>query len=166
MIKRLVFVSSLIRRISTVCRKRQSWPDHELLIHVLLALTAPLSAVAQAPSIRPQGLVNATTQLSSSSVPVATRGGMVSIFGNNFSTTTASAHTVPIPTELPGTTTQVLFGGILAPLLFVSPTQINVLVPFELLDSSLVDLVVRNENGESAPLKVTILTQDPAIVSV
>ena len=123
-------------------------------------------AQAQTPTINPLGLVNAATGRSSSSVPVAARGSIVSIFGKNFSTATASADRVPLPIQLPGTGTQVLFGGIAAPLFFVSPAQINAQVPFELPDVSSVDLVVRNEFGASAPLNVTLLAQDPGIFVV
>jgi uncharacterized protein (TIGR03437 family) len=56
---------------------------------------------------------------------------------------------------------QVMFGSIPAPLLFVSPNQINAQVPFELLDVSSVDLVVQNGNENSAALQVTL--RDPGI---
>ena len=131
-----------------------------------LCSTAWFLAQAQTPVINPLGLVNAATGRSASSVPVAARGSIVSIFGNNFSSTTASANGLPLPTQLPGTGTQVLFGGIAAPLFFVSPTQINAQVPFELPDGSSVDVVVRNENGASAPLQVTLLPQDSGIFYV
>src|SRR5580704_5987786 len=133
---------------------------------ICLLLLADTAALAQAPSIQPNGLVNATTHLSSSSVPVAARGSIVSIYGNNLSSTTVASSGNPVASELPGTHTQVLFSGLAAPLFFVSPTQINAQVPFELPDSSSVDVVVRNEEGSSAPLQVTLLTQDPGILYV
>src|ERR1700722_18473760 len=106
-----------------------------------LFLTFCLCAVAysQAPAINPQGLVNAATGKSASSIPVAARGSLVSIYGSNFSTIVVAANSAPIPTKLPGTETEVWFDNIAAPLLFVSPTQINAQVPFELPDASAVE---------------------------
>jgi uncharacterized protein (TIGR03437 family) len=53
-----------------------------------------------------------------------------------------------------------------AALLYVSPSQINAQVPFELPDVSSVDLVVQSAGGNSAALNVTLLAQDPGIFSV
>lgn len=131
----------------------------------LLCLLAPLSAQAQTPAIDPGGLVNAATLLRFS-VPVAVRGSIVSIFGNNFSSATVTADSLPLPTQLPGTGTQVLFGGVPAPLFYVSPTQINAQVPFDLPESGFVDVVVRNEGSGSPPLQATLVAQDPGIFLV
>lgn len=111
------------------------------LLLCLLFLAAAPAAQAQTPAINLQGVVNAATGRSASSVPVAARGSLVSIYGDNLSGTTASANRLPLPTQLPGTGTQVFFGGIAAPLFYVSPTQINAQVPFELPNSGSVDLV-------------------------
>ena len=75
---------------------------------------------AQTPTIYPNGLVNAATCQSSSSVPVAARGEIVSIYGTNLSNVTLVNYVFPVPTQLGGT--QVFFGDLLAPLLYVSPT--------------------------------------------
>ena len=91
---------------------------------------------------------------------------MVTIYGKDLATVTATAGPPPIPTKLPGTVTEVLFGGLAAPLFYVSPTQINAQVPFELPDSTTVDLVIRGENGVSDPLRVTLVAQDPGIFSL
>lgn len=52
---------------------------------------------------------------------------IVSAFGSNLATTTASATSTPLPTTLGGTT--VMVDGRAAQLFFVSPTQINYLIP-------------------------------------
>src|SRR5437867_1874878 len=101
---------------------------------LILGLALSLSIRAQTPVVVPQGFVNAATGRSAFGVPVAARGSLVSIYGSNLSAIITSATGVPLPTQLPGTQTQVLFGGIAAPLLFVSPVQINAQVPFELPD--------------------------------
>ena len=131
---------------------------------LLLALLFPVGA--QTPEVNSGGLVNFVAGTSSSSVSVAARGSLVSIFGRNFASQTVSASDVPFLTQLPGTGTQVLFGGVAAPLFLVSPTQINAQVPFEIPDMSSVDLVVKNENGVSPPVNVRLLIQDPAISAV
>src|ERR1700733_2966447 len=82
-------------------------------------------AYSQAPVINSQGLVNAARGKSSSSVPVAARGSLVSIYGSNFSTVVAAATSLPVPSKLSGTEKQVRFDNVAAPLLFVSPPQIN-----------------------------------------
>jgi len=60
----------------------------------------------------------------------ATPGGIATIFGENLSNTTAIAEKTPLPTELGKT--QVKIGNYLAPLFYVSPTQINLQIPFEI----------------------------------
>src|SRR5271166_3534458 len=132
------------------------------ILVILLFQSQSLPAQAPGPSIT--ALVNAATNKSSSSVPVAARGSIVSIHGSNLATGSVSSKGFPLPIRLGGT--QVLFGGIPAPLLFASPTQINAQVPFELPDVSSVEMVVQLANGKTANLQVILLAQDPAIFSV
>ncbi len=127
----------------------------------LLCAAACLPAQAQIPTVDQNGLVNAATGRSASSIPVTARGSIVSIFGKNLTSVTLAANAFPLPKELGGV--QVLFGNIPAALLYVSPSQINAQVPFELPDVSAVDLVVQNGSGNSAALVVTLLAQDPGI---
>ena len=135
------------------------------LICLVLSLYS-LPARAQTPTINPQGFVNAATSRNSPGVPVAARGAIVSIYGSNFLNETFAATSYPLSTETPGDGTQVLFDGIAAPLFYVSSTQINAQVPVELPDSGLVNVVVRNQIGASAPLKVAMVTQDPGVFVV
>ncbi len=130
----------------------------------LLCAAAWLPTQAQVPTINPNGVVNAATGRSASSIPVTARGAIVSIYGNNLAGVTLIANGFPLPKDLGGV--RVVFGGIPAALLFVSPSQINAQVPFELPDVSAVDLVVQNGSGNSAALQVTLLAQDPGIFAV
>jgi uncharacterized protein (TIGR03437 family) len=116
------------------------------------------------PVIDPNGVVNGATGRSSSSIPVVSRGAMVTIYGTNLSSTVASSNSTRFPTQLGGT--QVFFGNLAAPLLYVSPNQVNVQVPFEIPDVSTTDLIVQSGTNFSNPLKVTILAQDPGICGV
>ena len=129
----------------------------------LFWLATGLAAQAQGPP-QVSALVNGATGHSASSVPVVSRGSRVTIFGSNLSSATISAQNLPLSTVL--SDAQVLFAGIPAPLLFVSPGQIDVQVPFELPDAVSVDLVVRNTSGNSSPFNIILLAQDPGIFSV
>ena len=133
-----------------------------IVILPLWFLTAA-SSPAQLPGPIITGLANAATNKSSSSVPATARGCLVSIIGSNLAIGSASSTGFPLPIQLTGT--QVLFGGIPAPLLSVSPTQIEAQVPFEIPDVSSVDMVV-NTTGGNATLQVILLAQDPAIFDV
>ena len=130
----------------------------------LLFLLALLPWLLEAESPRISAVVNAATNINASSVPVAARGAILSISGTNLASGTLTPHALPFPTAMGGT--QVLFDGIAGALLYVSPNQINVQVPFELPDVSSVDMVVQNGGAASAPLKVTLLAQDPGIYVV
>jgi hypothetical protein len=95
-------------------------------------------------------------------------GSIVSIAGSNLSAQTASADPNPntLPTKLGGT--QVYFNGIPAPLQFVSPTQINAQVPWELGDTTSINAYVRSELPDGSvmvttPVAVTIVVANPGI---
>lgn len=62
-------------------------------------------------------------------------GTFVSIFGQNLADTTVSAPAgvTPLPRDLGGV--EVYFDGVRSPVTFVSPTQINAQIPFEIMDS-------------------------------
>lgn len=71
-----------------------------------------------------------------------------------------------LPTELAGT--QVYFDGIRAPLLFVSPTQINAQIPFEVQDATSISAYVRTKRMDgrvtvTSPVGVNIVLQNPGI---
>jgi uncharacterized protein (TIGR03437 family) len=95
------------------------------------------SALAQAPVIT--SFVNAASYQ-----PTLNKlGVLATIFGSNLAPGTAEAAGYPLPTHLGGTTVAV--GGTAAPLLYVSPTQINFQVPS---DGA---IVVSTSAGSSAP---------------
>ena len=56
-------------------------------------------------------------------------GSIVSIFGYNLAPSVASAPSVPLPTSLAGTSIRV--NGVPSPIYYVSPTQVNAQIPFE-----------------------------------
>ncbi len=94
-------------------------------------------------------------------------GTIVSIIGTDLSGGTAAAdlNQNQLPRELAGT--RVYFNGIQSPLLYVSPTQINAQVPWEVLDTTSINAYVRSEMGggvvTTTPVAVTIVPANPGI---
>jgi uncharacterized protein (TIGR03437 family) len=115
---------------------------------------------AQTPVITPGGTVNGASF--EAGKPVAA-GSLVSIFGSQFAAGLALADTVPLNTNLAGTS--VSFNGITAPLDFVSSGQINAQVPFEVLSggTGAVNVVVTRNGVPSAADPVIINTVAPGV---
>jgi uncharacterized protein (TIGR03437 family) len=73
-----------------------------------------------------------------------------------------------LPTELAGA--QVYFNGIRAPLLYVSPTQINTQVPWEVSDTTSISAYVRATKSDGSvvattPMAATIVAGNPGLFS-
>ena len=88
-------------------------------------------------------------------------GSLVTIFGRNLALRESSAATANLPTQLSSST--VTMNGTAVPLLYVSPTQINAQIPFEV--SGTVTVRVVTANG-SAQTDVTVAEVAPAVLSV
>ena len=88
---------------------------------VVLLLVHSIGLLAQRPAIT---AVRNAASYTNGFVP----GNLVSVFGTNLATRAEAAATLPLPTTLAGTT--VKFGGVPAFLLYVSPTQVNLQVPY------------------------------------
>jgi uncharacterized protein (TIGR03437 family) len=76
---------------------------------------------------------------------------------------TESATQIPLPNVLAGT--RVTFNGIDAPLVFVSPFQINAQLPGGLTGDS-AQIVVTNASGASVPRQVQVNPFSPALFTV
>ena len=109
-----------------------------------------------APTIFVGGVVNAASFIAG---PVAP-GSLVAIFGTNLASTTASATSFPLPTSLGNTS--IMLNGILMPLLYVSPTQVNAQVPFEISTGTMSIVAISNDTT-SLPAAVEISGTDPGI---
>jgi uncharacterized protein (TIGR03437 family) len=112
---------------------------------------------AQTPVIN--GVVNQATFNQSSGVAP---GSVAMVVGTNLATTTASASSLPLPSTLAGTSVTV--NGISAPLFYVSPTQINFQMPWELTASSN-PLIVNLGGTLSAPYAVSTPQFAPGVVT-
>jgi uncharacterized protein (TIGR03437 family) len=95
-------------------------------------------------------------------------GGLVSILGSNLSdgTATAPAGVESLPTTLGGV--QVYFNGVLAPLMYVSPNQINSQVPWSFVSTTTANAWVRIQRKDGSisvtnPEAMTIVGANPGI---
>jgi uncharacterized protein (TIGR03437 family) len=113
------------------------------------------------PVLTPSGASNAFSGAPGGAAP----GTAVQIYGSYLAPpgTAALATTLPFPTALAGTS--VLIGGIAAPLYFVSPGQINALVPLELPAGSQAQIVVNANNVPAAPDALVVPSTTPGIAS-
>ncbi len=93
---------------------------------------------------------------------IVSPGCWVAIFGTNLAAVPASAQLVPLPDMLGGVSISV--GGLTAPLLYVSPNQINALIPIEVAipANTVVPLVV-NSPGGSSTYNIRLTRDAPAI---
>jgi hypothetical protein len=95
-------------------------------------------------------------------------GSTVSILGSGLSAGTASADLSQkqLPTDLGGT--EVYVNGIRSPLYYVSPTQVNAQIPWEVNDTTSVSVYVRSVMSDGStmvttPIAASIVTQNPGI---
>lgn len=131
----------------------------------LLPLTGSVQVTGQVfsnpsvPIVSPNGVVSAGDFTSPPAV-----GLLVSIFGSGLADGALGDTGAPLPQQL-GSTTVVLSGQTL-PLLFVSPTQVNVAIPFDVAINSAEQLVVLRNNTVSVPVTLAVFDSEPSILSV
>jgi uncharacterized protein (TIGR03437 family) len=87
-------------------------------------------------------------------------GSLFTIFANNLSGGTATAASVPWATSWNGISVKI--DGIAAPLGYVSPTQINAQVPFEVAPGT-AQLTVQSNGTTSGPVGLTIQSAAPGV---
>jgi len=86
-------------------------------------------------------------------------GGLVTIFGQNLASDTASAGSIPLTTELANMC--VTMNGVRLPLLYTSATQINAQVPFEV--SGQASTVLHTAGGMSSTYYAQVQPTAPAV---
>ncbi len=87
-------------------------------------------------------------------------GMLVSVFGSQLSTATQAASSTPLPLNMAGTTVTV--NGVLAPLQYVSASQLNVQIPYETPVNTTAVLKVTS-NGQSTSASMPITAAAPGI---
>lgn len=91
---------------------------------------------------------------------VVSPGGIGTLFGSELAPSTQAAQAPRLPRELAGVS--VTIGGLAAPLYFVSPGQINYLVPVE-IPLGTAELVVKRGEAASAARVVRVVAATPGI---
>jgi uncharacterized protein (TIGR03437 family) len=135
--------------------------------YALLFFLVLNGAAAHRPMVYAGGIVN-----SASFAPAGTPGSavapgsLVSIFGTNLANVTMSADRTPLPLALGGTSVTV--DGIPAPLLYVSPGQINAQIPrgVVVIFNAPVAVVVTTAVGVSEPAQVKVTNSGLGLFTV
>jgi uncharacterized protein (TIGR03437 family) len=121
---------------------------------VVAQATATLTVLA--PDAMVLGSVTSAASFQRSYAP----GMVVSIFGENLATGIPALPSSPLPSVLGGTT--VTLNGIAAPLYYVSPTQINLQIPWEIPANSTA-IVKVTANGKTATSQLPISAHAPEV---
>jgi uncharacterized protein (TIGR03437 family) len=90
-------------------------------------------------------------------------GLLVSIFGTGLADGSLGDTAVPLPPQLGSTS--VVLAGVELPLLYVSNTQVNVTIPFNVLVNTSQQLVVLRGNAVSDPVSLAVFASEPSILS-
>jgi uncharacterized protein (TIGR03437 family) len=86
-------------------------------------------------------------------------GGLISIYGTQFSPVNVATSEIPVPTALADSCLAV--NGLPVPIFFVSPTQINAQMPFSMIGS--VTMILRTPGGTSDNFNLTVLPNAPSV---
>lgn len=129
---------------------------------VALLFAGVIAAWSQTPPpvVNPSGVTNAAGASGQGVAP----GSLVSIFGTNLASSMAAASTVPLSMTLSGVS--VTFSNTPAPVQFVSGSQINVQVPWEVSPSTAQVVVTRDDGVAAAPVGVQVAASAPAIYNI
>src|SRR6185369_1898927 len=128
------------------------------------ALTAQVTAPAPAdaaPTVTAQGVVHSASD--QGGVPIAP-GGLITIYGENLADLSGSSSGLPLPQQLNGA--QVLLGNQPLPILYTSPKQLNVQVPYGVPSNTQYQLTIQHGNSLSSPQSLVIAQAQPGIFTV
>jgi uncharacterized protein (TIGR03437 family) len=117
------------------------------------------AALAQTPTIQPNGVVNAAGSRS-----VVAPGSLISIFGSGLASGLSISNSVPVSSKL-GDVDSVTIGGTAVPLVFVSDSRINAQVPWGVAPGQ-ANVVVNRAGVASQPMSVQVNQFAPALFSL
>lgn len=126
---------------------------------IALALSLAGALFSQTPAVTPGGVGNAAGPASG-----VTPGSLISIYGTELASALAQADSIPLATALNGAS--VTFNDVAAPLLFVSPGQINAQLPWNVLGagaSGNATVVVKRGGASSQPQQLAVVATSPAL---
>jgi uncharacterized protein (TIGR03437 family) len=106
------------------------------------------------------GLVSSADALDTQLIP----GAIMSIYGSGLASVTMSAGAVPLPLTLGGV--QVFVNSVPSPLLYVSPGQINFVVPWEVTGQTQAAVVVHDGAAQSPPVQANVGSAAPAVFTL
>jgi uncharacterized protein (TIGR03437 family) len=153
----------MVTRIRSCDAHRASQTWKALQWFSFLSLIVPAAFSQALPQFDSDSVVNAASYAD----PISP-GAIASIFGTNLASITAAAQGAPLPTELAGTS--VTINGAKAPLFYVSPTQINLQVPWStqiaLFNYTAASVVVTTSMGRSTPVRVPVFQSGPSLFSL
>jgi uncharacterized protein (TIGR03437 family) len=117
-----------------------------------------LSSPKTPPAITQAGIVSAASPLSFTALAP---GGIIAIYGNLLAddAISAPAFQFPLPTTLGNA--QVIIAGESVPLLYVSPGQINAVVPFGLNMNTTYSLLIQRDLTLSSPVPINVAGAQP-----
>lgn len=126
------------------------------VLRFVWAAALPLAAVGAAPFYTEESIAHAATNQNGPFAP----NTILSLYGKDLSWgTVAASGTQPggrLPTVLPNAGVHVMLGGLLAPLYYVSPTQVNFLVPAMVTPGvSDFELVRDGQKGPRIPIRIS-----------
>ena len=110
------------------------------------------------PTITPNGVANPFDPQTGGAL---SPGTIVAIYGTHLGSVAVQPSTIPLPTKLNGTT--VLIGGVPSPLFYVSPSQINVQIPFELTPAQQYQVVVNANGALTTPQPIQLTAATPGL---
>lgn len=140
---------------ATVSFSDEKHPGPPATLTVSLTVS-PAGSGGEAPLLTSAGIVSAANPASAKLAP----GSLVTLYGQNFSTVTMAAEGFPLPTRLGDT--DVIINGSKAPLLYVSPTQINALVPAETYEGRS-GAIVRTSFGQNRGTPFDLVSAAPQL---
>ena len=125
-----------------------------------VALPAP-SFTGSGVYLNPAGIVNAA-----SSAPFTAGvapGELLTLYGTNLADSTVIASEIPFPTSLGNV--QVMINGMAAPIYYVAPTQVSVIVPYE-ITSAIVQVQVVTDGNQSNTVTEYLSSTSAGVFSV
>jgi uncharacterized protein (TIGR03437 family) len=125
-----------------------------VVLDVLVPEVVPF-AIGPAPRVSSGGVVNAASFL-----PAIAPGSLITVFGSDLASTTASASSTPLPQTLGGLSITV--NGRAIPLVYASPTQINAQMPYEIAPGP-ATLIVYARGVAGDPVPITVGRSAPGI---
>ncbi|MCW5971094.1 MAG: putative Ig domain-containing protein [Blastocatellales bacterium] len=144
--------------------RRQTWKKY-FYAGIILPLISAIASTTPGISARAVQSSQVVTVSAADFQARIAPDSIVATFGAGLSTTTLAAESLPLPTELGGTTVTVRDSqgrDFAAPLLFVSPAQINHIIPADAVPGA-AQITVRSGNGSVVSGAIQIASVAPAI---